>query len=124
MNDRLKEIRNFFKMSQEEFGNKIGIASRAHISSLESGVRNITDRIVKDVCREFGVDEDWLRTGKGTMFPPKTEDEKLASLTGKLFSEDNDFKKRMIGLMLEMSEDEWELVEKFIDRLVDVKLNK
>lgn len=54
-------------MSQEEFGKKIGIESRAHISALEKGNRNITDRIVNDVCREFRINEEWLRTGKGIM---------------------------------------------------------
>ena len=65
MNERLKQIRLEHKMSQEEFGRKIGIESRAHISALENGGRNITDRIVNDVCREFNVNENWLRTGEG-----------------------------------------------------------
>ncbi len=67
MNKRLKQIRLESKMSQEEFGKKIGIESRAHISALEKGNRNITDRIVNDVCREFRINEEWLRTGKGIM---------------------------------------------------------
>lgn len=68
MNKRLKEIRLFYKLSQEEFGKKIGLESRGHISTLESGKKNITDRIVKDVCREFKINEQWLRTGEGNMF--------------------------------------------------------
>ena len=68
MNKRLKEIRWFYKLSQEEFGKKIGLESRGHISTLESGKKNITDRIVKDVCREFKINEQWLRTGEGNMF--------------------------------------------------------
>ena len=50
-------------MSQEEFGKRIGIESRAHISALENGNRNITDRIIRDVCREFNINEDWIRNG-------------------------------------------------------------
>lgn len=68
MNKRLKEIRLFYKLSQEEFGKKIGLESRGHISTLESGKKNITERIVKDVCREFKINEQWLRTGEGNMF--------------------------------------------------------
>lgn len=68
MNERFKEIRIFLNLTQEEFGEKIGIKSRAHISALESGKRTITDRIINDLCREFNVSEDWLRYGKGTMF--------------------------------------------------------
>lgn len=75
MNERLKEIRLFNELSQSEFGKRIGIESRAHISSLESGKRNITDRIVTDVCREFNVNEKWLRTGNGDMFTNLPEED-------------------------------------------------
>lgn len=68
MNERLKNIRIYLNLSQEEFGANIGIKSRAHISSLENGSRNITDRIINDVCREYSVSEKWLRTGEGEMF--------------------------------------------------------
>lgn len=63
MNTRLKKVRLNSDLSQEEFGKRIGIESRAHISALENGNRNVTERIIKDVCREFKVNEDWLRNG-------------------------------------------------------------
>lgn len=63
MNTRLKELRIESNLSQEEFGKRIGLESRSHISLLESGTRNITDRIVNDVCREFNINESWLRYG-------------------------------------------------------------
>ena len=68
MNERLKAIRLSLNLSQEEFGSNIGIKSRAHISALESGARNITDRIISDVCREYSVREEWLRSGTGDTF--------------------------------------------------------
>jgi len=67
MHDRLKKLRNHLELTQEEFGEKINIKSRAHISALEKGTRNITDRIVNDICREFGINEEWLRFGIGEM---------------------------------------------------------
>ena len=63
MNDRLRKARIAVGLSQEEFGYRIGIKSRGHISALESGARNISDRIISDVCREFEIDENWLRFG-------------------------------------------------------------
>lgn len=90
MNERLREIRLTMNMSQEEFGKKIGIESRAHISSLENGNRNITDRIINDVCREFDVNEAWLRTGAGEMFEQLTEQQKAMKYTAKLLK-DTDF---------------------------------
>lgn len=88
MNERLKELRLILGLSQEEFGLKIGIKSRAHISSLENGTRNITDRIVGDICSSYNVHEEWLRNGNGEMFlTPSTfsldEYAKLNGLTDK-----------------------------------------
>lgn len=74
MNERLKKIRLAKKLSQEQFGQKISIA-RSHISSLENGARELTDRTIFDICREFNVSEDWLRTGQGEMFNSVSNDE-------------------------------------------------
>lgn len=68
INERLKLLRSSLNLSQEAFGEKIGIRSRAHISALEGGRRALTDRIINDVCREFYVNEEWLRNGIGEMF--------------------------------------------------------
>lgn len=67
INDRLKKIRIDNKMSQEEFGKRIALA-RSHISSLENGTRELTERTIKDICREFNVNEEWLRYGQGEIY--------------------------------------------------------
>ncbi|MHB8061918.1 MAG: hypothetical protein ACYDG2_04665, partial [Ruminiclostridium sp.] len=30
--------------------------------------KTVTDRVISDICREFSVNEDWLRFGKGEIF--------------------------------------------------------
>lgn len=87
MNERLREIRLTMNMSQEEFGKKIGIESRAHISSLENGNRNITDRIINDICREFDVNESWLRTGEGEMFERLTDQQRVMKYAAMLLKD-------------------------------------
>lgn len=67
MNERLRQLRKELNMSQEAFCKKLSL-SRSHVSSLENGTRALTDRIVNDICREFGVRETWLRDGIGEMF--------------------------------------------------------
>ena len=66
LSKRLVKIRETLKISQDELGTKIGI-SRFSVSNYESGKRNITERVIKDICREFDVNEEWLRTGEGEM---------------------------------------------------------
>ncbi|MEK5069777.1 helix-turn-helix transcriptional regulator [Sporosarcina sp. FSL K6-1508] len=67
MNERLKQLRKQLSLNQNEMAERMNL-SRSHISSLENGVREITDRIINDVCREFDIKEEWIRTGKGEMF--------------------------------------------------------
>jgi len=72
MNKRLKELRKFLKMNQEDFGKKLGVTA-AGISKLESGDRNVTQQMLLSICREFNVSENWLRTGNGSMFNYPTD---------------------------------------------------
>jgi transcriptional regulator with XRE-family HTH domain len=73
MNERLKELRSKLDLSQDEFGERIGV-KRSHISSMESGVRRINDRMIKDICREYNVSELWLKAGVGDMFISDSSD--------------------------------------------------
>ena len=107
MNIRLKEIRTHFKMSQEEFGKRIGIESRAHISALENGNRTITERIIKDVCREFNVNEQWLRTGEGEPFRERPLSEEVGYYVEDLLDYEghgNPFYDAIIEMMKEYTE--------------------
>lgn len=67
MNERLKYLRKQLSLNQNEMAERMNL-SRSHISSLENGAREITDRIINDICREFDIKEEWLRTGEGDMF--------------------------------------------------------
>lgn len=62
MNERLIYIRKTLDLTQEQFGNRLGV-TRAAISRLESGGRNITEQMIMSICREFNVREEWLRYG-------------------------------------------------------------
>lgn len=77
--DRVKMIRDSLKLSQEEFGSKIGI-TRASISNIEKGLRNMSEQTLKSICREFNVNFFWLRDGNGDMFmeAPETIVDELA----------------------------------------------
>lgn len=67
MNERIKAVRKEQKMTQTEFGAKIGLKGNT-ITNYESGARTPSDAIIVSICREFGVNEHWLRTGEGNMF--------------------------------------------------------
>ena len=74
MNERLKLLRIHLKSSQEEIGNRLGV-NKATISRLEKGINNLTEQMIKSICREFNVNEEWLRNGIDPMFLPTVNDE-------------------------------------------------
>lgn len=81
MNERLKQLRKALGLSQEELGKRVGVTGPG-ISKLESGDRNITEQMLKSICREFGASEEWLRTGVGEMLT-QTNENAAASLSEK-----------------------------------------
>ena len=72
MIERLKTLRRNLKLSQASFGKKIGV-SQAAIDDVESGRNKLTERNLKNICRVFNVNLDWLRNGEGEMFLPQIE---------------------------------------------------
>lgn len=115
--DRIKLVRTSKNLSQDEFGKSINL-SRSAIAGYETGAKNITDRVVNDICREFKINEQWLRTGEGEMEAKMTSDEEFAFLVGAFAAESDDFKKRVIKAMLEIeNKDDWELIASVIERL-------
>ena len=78
LNNRIKELRTHLGLSGDQFGKAIGV-SRAAISKIEVGTNNVSDRTISTIVREFGVNEEWLRTGKGEMFIQRDNAEELVS---------------------------------------------
>lgn len=84
MNERIKKLRKCLNLTQEDFSSKIGL-SRNFIAQIELEKKKPSDRTISDICREFKVNETWLRTGEGDMFqelPP--EDEVAAAVSNVL----------------------------------------
>lgn len=78
-NERIKEIRKSLKMTMERFGERLGVTKTA-ISNIEKSNRNVTEQMRKAICREFNVNEEWLRTGNGEMFVQLSQDDETAHI--------------------------------------------
>lgn len=119
MNTRIKQIRNSLGLSQSEFAAKIGIGQTG-ISSIERGNSIVTDRTIYQIVSVFGVDEHWLRTGEGDMFPPLDESEDdLIEAIGMICSDNVDPVRKVLAraavqLMLEIPDDAIPAFRKFI----------
>lgn len=109
MNSRLKEIRTTKGLSQDDFAKKIGI-SRSHVAGLESGRKNITERLINDVVREYNVNKNWLISGVGDMFIDPLDDLQL-----------DDDVKELTALYLSLDENMKKVVKNFIKSSLNEK---
>ncbi|MFR3638184.1 MAG: helix-turn-helix domain-containing protein [Faecalimonas sp.] len=116
--ERIRLLRkNELKMTQDDFASKIDI-SRSNIGNIEIGRIAVTERIIASICREFSVNEEWLRTGNGEMFVPLTRNQLITDFTADLIMEDNTFKKRLVEALAKLDESEWEVLEKLAESLI------
>ena len=115
-NERVKELRKSLGLTQEKFGERVGVKKNTS-SQIESGVNGVTDQLRLSVCREFNVNEDWLRTGEGSMFVESNEDEEITKFLGDILSDQPDFRRRLISVLSRMTPDEWALLEAKIREL-------
>lgn len=119
MNERIKELRKALGLTQTEFGEKLGVKPNT-VSTYESGLRAPSDAVLMSICREYGVNEVWLRTGIGPMLVPRTREEEIAGFMGRLLlREEGGFKRRFVSALAMLDEDAWEAIERFARSLVE-----
>lgn len=108
--DRIKAVRLSIGLSQEKFGGVIKI-SGAGVSRLESGVNNASEQTRSLICKEFGVNETWLRTGEGDMMAPIDQEEEILGFVKDLLTDEPDFRRALVRVLARMTPEEWGLLE-------------
>ena len=98
-NERVKIVRKTIDLTMEKFGERIGL-KKAAISIIENGKCSVTDANIKAICREFNVNEAWLRTGEGEMFQDVLPDDEVAAAVSEVL-EDVDCENAMYTLIKE-----------------------
>lgn len=121
MKDRIKELRKKLGLNQTDFGEKIGI-KQTTVAGYENGSRQPIDAVINSICREFNVNEEWIRNGKGNMFQKLNRQQEIAKFTADLFrTEEESFKSRFIMALSELDEDEWKLLEGIANKIAHKK---
>ena len=118
MQNRIKSVRKSLGLTQTEFGAKIAVKGNT-ITTYEKGTRIPSDAVINSICREFKIDEDWLRTGNGEPFYEPSMEESLMNLFSDVAKEDNTFRKALFSVMSRMSVDEWKILEAKAQELLD-----
>ncbi|WMJ88900.1 helix-turn-helix domain-containing protein [Anaerocolumna sp. MB42-C2] len=118
MNERLKDLRKFLNLNQEDFGKRLGVGKTA-ISKLEKGENNLTDSMVKLICKEFNVDYIWLTTGKGEMFIEPDID--AMEIIDRIMTGENKFHKDLFKTFAHLDEEDLLALERIIDKFIEIK---
>lgn len=119
MNERIRAIREKSGLNQTDFGARLGV-KQTTIAGYENGTRTPIDAVLLTICREFHVNENWLRTGRGDPYIQLSRDEELAQFFGDVMKgEDPDFRRRLLSVMSRLTTDEWALLERMAWKLVD-----
>ena len=115
MNERVKLLRKTLKLSGEKFGEKLGVQRNA-ISQIETGKNNLSEQMLLAICREYNVNEEWLRTGSGEMFI-ETKESFLENISKQYSLDDLDIK--IIESYLNLSPDGREFIKNYIKSICD-----
>ncbi len=117
--ERLKYLRKeILNLTQEEFSQKL-LITRGNLASIEVGRISLTDRNIQVICTTYNVNENWLRTGEGEPFNELSEQEELAAWMGTIMKPENDncTKQRIIRILSQLEDDEWEAIEKIAKKI-------
>ncbi len=114
INERIRHLRkNELKMTQNIFASKIDI-SRSNLGNIETGEVSVTERVVASICREFNVNEEWIRSGKGEIFAEVTPHEKAYNRFGYIMENSSPSKKAALSVLLELlysvPDEQWDMI--------------
>lgn len=119
MNYRIREIRKDNNLTQTEFGERIGVKGNT-VTGYEKENRIPSDAIILSICREFNVNEDWLRTGHGEKYLRLSRKEAVAAYVGKILGgKVTPLEETLIEFMAETSPQEWEELARIINRFTE-----
>ena len=123
LNNRIFELRKTLDLNQTEFGRRIGV-KQGSVAAYESGARTPIDAVITSICREFNVNEVWLRTGEGgykNIFVKTDPDDRYNLSLGKLTSSENQFIRNAVNYLAEADPEKIKIIEDFMKECLGVK---
>lgn len=119
MKDRLFWLRKSeLKLSREKFGERVGM-SGSEIRNIEDGVTRLKENKIPLICREFNVNEVWLRTGEGEPFKEESREEQIMRFAAQTVKGSDEFRKAFVSMLAKMDADDWGNLEKLFDNLAN-----
>ena len=122
MHTRINEIVKRSGLTKTDFAKRLGV-SQPFVSKICTGDATPSDRTISDICREFGVNEVWLRTGEGEPFRETTQTEKIMRFAVQINKGTDEFRQAYVAMLADLSDEGWKgLYEQYM--LLDKALKK
>lgn len=118
MNERIKKLRQEVGLSQEEFGRRIGLLSKASVSKIEKGTNGTTEQTLRSICRVYGASYLWLTTGEGPMFEKDGDDAALHAMIDQIMASENNRVKQVFKSLGCFTVEDWKQIDQLLDKLL------
>lgn len=105
INERIKQLRkDILHKSQQEFASILQV-TQASISWSEQPGHNVPDSSIRSICSNFGISEDWLRTGEGEIYSSTLPEDDLTRRVVELLGKHDPFFESLVLMYSELSEE-------------------
>ena len=118
MKNRIKEVRKAENLTQQAFADRLGIKQNT-VASYEMGRIGISDAVVTSICREFSINENWLRTGEGEMKISK--DEIFGDILADIITGDDDFIKDLVTAYMTLDKTSKDALKKLANNMIKLR---
>lgn len=119
VDERIREIREYFNLNQREFSKRIDVG-QSTLAMFETGDRVPRDIHINRICREFNVREEWLRNGTGYMSVTLSQDDRFSINLSKLGRSENEFIVNAVNILAETEPEKLEIVEQLMKKLLGI----
>ena len=119
MKDRIEYVIKSSNIKKVDFAKRLNL-SQAFVSQMCSGVAKPSDRTIQDICREFGCNEVWLRTGKGDPFKERTLEETIMRFAVQTNKGSDNFRNAYVAMLANLSDDGWKGLQEMYDKLSEI----
>lgn len=116
--DRIKEIRKGAGLTQQKFADRIGTKQNT-IAQYEIGRNVPIDPVITAICREFNVNEVWLRTGEGEPYQEETRQEQILKFAAQTIKGSDEFRKNFVAMLAKLDVEDWEALAKIYNKLAN-----
>lgn len=118
INTRIAAVIQASGLTKTAFAERLNV-SQSFISRLAIGASVPSDRTIVDICREFGVNERWLRTGEGEMLMHLSREEEIMRFAATVIRDpSSEFQRQALAVLAKLTPEQWQLMEEMARKLL------